>query len=136
MNADKQQKLLGISLIALALVIWLDLWWMLVPGALIAAGIYTYRQRRQNHAISEAVQTLMWCTGIAVIYMSGFWLGVLVLAGISLLIRGREQDIDTAIQQALNMRKAQPQTPANTAHQVPITDYSNERPSTGDTTRL
>lgn len=135
MNANKQQKLLGVGLISLALVIWLDLWWMLVPGVLIAAGVYSYRQRRQT-AISEAVQTLIWCVGIAVIYLTGFWLGVLVLAGMSLLLRGHEQEIDTSIQQLFQARKPQPQTPANTPHQVPITDYSNDRPSTGDTTRL
>lgn len=143
MNPNKQQTaVIGAFLIAIGLVMWLNLWWLVAPGALVAGGVLAYRQRRQLGRPVEAVQALLWCFGLAVIFLSGFWLGVLFLAGLSLLLRGRELQVDTMIQQALSQartRRAAPRT--ITTQQVPISAPAAptnevEAPSTGQTTRL
>lgn len=138
---SRQPAVLGIALIVLGLVVWLNLWWMIVPGALIAVGVLGYQQRRKLGNVAEAVQVGLWCFGFAALYLTGFWIGILFLAGASLLLRGREQTIDIAVQQALQprARRASPpvqqvpinQQPASTPN---VTIY--EAPNTNETTRL
>src|SRR5262245_28648898 len=122
MNPNKQQTAaLGAFLIGLGLVMWLNLWWLIAPGALIAAGVLAYRQRRLIGRPVEAVQALVWCFGLALLFVTGFWIGVLFLAGLSLLLRGRELSVDAAIQQALQSRGRRNVSRANPVQQVPIT---------------
>jgi hypothetical protein len=143
MNPNKRQTAaIGVFLIALCLVMWLHLWWLVAPAALVAGGILAYRQRRQIGRPVEAVQALLWCFGLALLFLSHFWLGVLFVAGLSLLLRGRELQVDSMIQQALTQartRRASPRT--ITTQQVPISappaapgEY--DASSTGQTTRL
>jgi hypothetical protein len=145
MNPNKQQTAaIGAFLIVLGLVMWLHLWWLVAPGALVAGGVLAYRQRRRIGRPVEAVQALMWCFGLALIFLSHFWLGVLFLAGLSLLLRGRELQIDAMIQQALTQARTR-RAPSRTitTQQVPITappavpaasEY--ETSSAGQTTQL
>jgi len=145
MNLNKRQPAaIGLFLIALGLVMWLHLWWLVAPAALAVGGVLAYRERRRLGRPVEAVQAGLWCFGLALLFLTHFWFGVIFLAGLSLLLRGRELQVDTAIQQALNQarnRRAAPRT--ITTQQVPITtqpappagsEYTG--PSTGQTTHL
>jgi|GEM_PF-761177 len=151
MNSNKQQSMmLGGFLIALGLVWWMNLWWVLLPGLLIAGGIIGYRQRRSLGRPIEAVQAGLWCFGLALLFLiGGIWLGVLLLAGVSILIRGRELQVDDRIQamfaQARSRRRVASQPV--TTQQVPITtvqmpttttppQFGAPVTSSGDTTRL
>jgi hypothetical protein len=150
MNPNKQQSVMfGGFLIALGLVWWLNLWWVLLPGLLIAGGVIGYRQRRSLGRPIEAVQAGLWCIGLALLFLiGGIWPGVLLLAGVSILIRGRELQVDDRLQslfaQARSRRVASPPV---TTQQVPITtvqmptattppQFSAPTTNTGDTTRL
>jgi hypothetical protein len=144
MNPNKQQTAaIGAFLIALGLVMWLNLWWLIAPGALVAGGVVGYRQRQRLGRPAEAVQVLLWCFGLALVFLTGFWLGVLFLAGSSLLLRGRELQANTMIQQAISQARtrrsasrsiATQQVPISAAPAAPTSEY--EAPSTGNTTRL
>jgi hypothetical protein len=145
MNPNKRQTAaLGAFLIVFGLVMWLHLWWLVAPGTLVAGGVLAYRQRRLLGRPVEAVQALLWCFGLAVIFLTHFWLGVLFLAGLSLLLRGRELSIDAAIQQTLQSRGRPSVSRTTPVQQVPITTQPPaappanvyEAPTTGDTTRL
>jgi len=142
---NRQTAAIGVFLIVLGLLWWLNLWWLVVPGALVAAGVLAYRQRRALGRPVEAVQAALWCVGLALVFMTGFWLGVVFLAGLSLILRGRELQVDAAVQQAISQartRRAPPRT--ITSQQVPISTQppvtppatSYEAPTTGETTRL
>ena len=144
MSPNKQQTaVIGAFLIALGLVMWLNLWWLIAPGALLAGGVLAYRQRRRLGRPAEAVQALLWCFGLALLFLTGFWLGVLFLAGASLLLRGRELQADTMIQQALTQARTR-RSPSRsiTTQQVPISappaasTSEYEGPTTGNTTKL
>jgi len=140
----RQPAALGALLIVFGLVMWLHLWWLVAPGALVAAGVLAYRQRRLLGRPVEAVQALLWCFGLALLFVTHFWLGVLFLAGLSLLLRGRELTVDAAIQQAIQTRGRRAVSRTNPVQQVPITSQppaaptanTYEAPTTGDTTRL
>ena len=146
MNFNKQQSIaLGIALIVLGLVWWLDLWWLIWPGALAVAGVLAYRQRRRMGRPVEAVQAGLWCIGLALLFLFGFvWPGLLFLAGVSVLIRGREAEIDSALQATLAQARRRRATPRPiTTQQVPITTQpaapqppSTDAPATGQTMRL
>jgi hypothetical protein len=148
MNPNKRQSAaIGIFLIGLGVMMWLNLWWLLWPGALAVAGVLGYRERRRLGRPTEAVQAALWCIGLALLWLLGFvWPGVLFLAGTSVLIHGREMQIDEAVQrrvaQARSRRAAQ--RPVTTQH-VPITTQQPqaappaagyEAPATGQTSRL
>ena len=132
MKANKQQSvMIGAFLIALGLVWWLNLWYLIWPGALAIAGVIAYRQRRSMGRPVEAVQAALWCIGLALLFLLHFvWPGVLFLAGVSILVRGRELQLDDRVQrmvaQARSRRSAAPQ-PITTQH-VPIT--SQQMPAT------
>ena len=72
-----------IALIGLGLVMWLHLWWLVWPGALVVAGGLAYRERRRIGRPAEAVQAALWCIGMAL---------VCAAAGLPLLLsRGANQ---------------------------------------------
>jgi hypothetical protein len=142
---QRQPAALGAILIAFGLVVWLNLWWLVLPGVLLAAGVLAYRQRRMMGRPVEAVQALLWLSGLAVLSLTGLWIvGLLFLAGASLLLRGRELTADAAIQQALQARGRRSAPRTTSIQQVPITSQAPSQPSTtvyeapttGDTTRL
>jgi hypothetical protein len=152
MNPNKQQSVaLGVLLIVLGLVWWLNLWSLIWPGALAAAGVIAYRQRRRAGRPVEAVQAGLWCIGLALLFLVDFvWPGVLFLAGASILIRGREVEVDEQIRrtvaQAGSQRRAVSR--AITTQQVPITTHQapahpaapqtagQDAPATGQTAHL
>jgi hypothetical protein len=142
---NRQNATIGAFLIVLGLVWWLNLWWLIGPGALAAAGVVVYRRRRDMGRPVEAVQAALWCFGLALILLTGFWLGVVFLAGLSLILRGRELQADAAIQQAIGQARARraparhipsQHVPITTQAPTPLSPTGNEAPSTGATTRL
>jgi hypothetical protein len=120
------------------------------PGALVAAGVIAYQQRRLAGRPNEAVQAGLWCIGMAVLFLIGFvWPGVLFLAGASLLIRGREDAVEAGVQRAVTQmrqrRGASRPIPTQqvpiTTQQIPVTRLTPQvgepdAPSTGETRRL
>lgn len=141
---NRRSAAIGIGLIVLGVIWWLNLWWLLLPGALIAGGVAAYIQRRATRA-SEAVQIGLWGVGLGLLLLIDFLFpGVLFLAGISILVRGREMEIDTQVQRfvgGLRRPRSTPRSPETTS--VPITVHPGnaphpamDRPATGETTRL
>ncbi|MEN9936228.1 MAG: hypothetical protein RLZZ387_2807 [Chloroflexota bacterium] len=144
-NLDKrQQAIAGVFLIGLGVVWWLNLWWLLWPGMLAAAGVTAYVQRRAMGRVVEAVQGGMWGVGLALLFLLGFvWPGLLFLAGASILARGREHQLDGRVQALIGRARRQPGTAIqrSQAQQVPIATYQPPQSgesgaSVGDTTRL
>ena len=148
MNFNKQSSVVaGVFLIALGLVWWLNLWSLLLPGALLVGGAVAYTQRRQLGRTIEAVQVGLWGVGLALLFMLHFlWPGVLLLAGTSVLVRGREGRIDAAVQQLIGRFARRPAARPAPVQQVQIsTSYPapaqpqqapDHSVTTGNTTRL
>jgi hypothetical protein len=153
MNLNKQPTAaLGVFLIGLGLVWWLNLWSLLLPAALLIGGVVAYQQRRRMGRTIEAVQVGMWGVGLALLFMLGFvWPGILFLAGVSVLMRGREDRVDAYVQQAaararrrtaaravpsqrVEISAAPPAPIAPPAQPTPVERPS--APTTGETTRL
>ena len=154
MNLNRQPSVaVGVFLIALGLVWWLNMWSLLLPAALLAGGVVAYQQRRRMGRTVEGVQVGLWGIGLALLFMLHFvWPGVLFLAGASILMRGRETNVDAYVQNVVAQarRRSSPAarpTPSLrveiTTHQpAPITPaqprptVSESSSSTGETTRL
>ncbi len=149
MNFNQQQsRMVGIGLIALGVVAIFNLWWI-VPVALLAGGgIYLYRQRKQMGRTNEAVQFGFWGLGLAALYLTDLiFPGVLILVGLSLMMRGREQSVEARVQRVLGrFSRRQPATVVNdqeqTAPSVPVQQSARpaetiqEQPAVGETVRL
>ncbi|MCS6840746.1 MAG: hypothetical protein NZ699_14215 [Roseiflexus sp.] len=140
----RRSAAIGASLIILGFIWWLNLWWLLLPGALIAGGVAAYIQRRAMR-VSEAVQIGLWGVGLGLLLLIDFLFpGVLFLAGISILARGREREIDAQVQRfvsSLHRLRSTPRSPETTS--VPITVHSGDAPhpsrdcpTTSETTQL
>jgi hypothetical protein len=145
--------MVGIGLIALGVVAIFNLWWI-VPVALLAGGgIYLYHQRKQMGRAHEAVQFAFWGLGLAALYLTDLLFpGVLILVGLSLMMRGREQDVEARVQRVLgrfNRRQPaptmsqpdqttlQPTVPAAPVQQSARPAESiQEQPAVGETVRL
>lgn len=154
MNMNKQSTVVaGAILIGLGVVTLFNLWSLLLPAALVAGGVVAYQQRRSMGRLREGVQVGMWGVGLAVLFLLHFfWPGVLFLAGASVLARGREDRIDTKVQQLITQFGRRSHSPARTtpAQHVPITTtypqplspaatpqtQAERTPTTGETTRL
>jgi hypothetical protein len=155
MHINKRQStMLGASLIAVGLVWWLHLGWLILPGILAVGGFMAYQQRRQMGRVAEAVQIGLWGVGLALLFLLHFSLaGILLLAGASILLRGREDQADGYVQNAIAQfgrrsnrtarsvptqhvpiaTQQQPSAPLTPANPRP----SNvETPAVGETTRL
>ena len=147
MNMTQQRTVYaGIALVALGIIALLNLWW-LVPVALFAGvGYVVYSQRRAMGRYDEAVQGGLWGFGMALLWIVGIFPGIILLAGASLLARGREAQVDAQVQRllgqgraALQARRSVPSSSAPVAPQRPtnITIVTpDDQPSTGETTRL
>jgi hypothetical protein len=141
---NRRSAAIGLGLIVLGFIWWLNLWWLLLPGALIAGGVAAYIQRRATRT-SEAVQAGLWGIGLGSLLLINFLFpGVLFLAGISILARGRETEIDAQVRRFVGgLRRPRPGAPSPETTSVPIAVHPGtvphtpvERPATGETTRL
>ncbi len=153
MNFNKQPSVaVGAFLIGLGVVWWLHLWALLLPAALLIGGVVAYQQRRRMGRTVEAVQVGLWGVGLALLFMLHFiWPGILFLAGASVLMRGRETNADTYVQNALAQARRRPtaarstptqHVPITTSQPAPLTPaqprpvVSESKTNTGETTRL
>lgn len=147
MNTNRQQSVsIGTILIGVGLLWWLGLWWLLLPGVLAVGGAIGYMQRRTYGHPVEAVQLGLWGLGLGLLFLLGFvWPGILLLAGLSILLRGREIEADAAVQHMLariTNRGRNHNTPTTPVQQVPIITQQSlqvqqeEKASTGETRRL
>jgi hypothetical protein len=135
-----QTRYIGISLLVIGLVAVLNLWWLLPVVALSAVGVYIYRRQRAIGRTNEAVQALLWGVGLGVLSMIGFFPWVLLLGGVSLLLRGNEQQVDTRLSASLNQMGSRvrgriaARKNRNTSTQVQIVDET--KPVSNETVRL
>ncbi|MEM8529799.1 MAG: hypothetical protein AAGF95_03095 [Chloroflexota bacterium] len=145
MNLSRQQTAaVGIGLITFGVIVWLNLWWLVVPGLLISGGAMAYAQRRSMNRIAEAVQLGLWGVGLGLfaIPFMPFIAGFFLIGGTSLLIRGREDKADTFVQRLIGrVRRRSSSTPTVSVQQVPITQQQTTQqevhePATGETRRL
>lgn len=99
MRLNQQQTLvIGTSLIVLGIVMALNLWALLPVLVLGGAGAYLYRERRRIGRTGAAVQSGIWLIGLALLFLIDFVVpGIIILAGLSLLARGREAAIDARV---------------------------------------
>ena len=116
MNINQTQaRYAGIALIAIGVVAIFNLWW-LIPSALLATGgMVIYRRQKALGRNGEAVQAALWGLGLALLMLVDFLVpGVLLLGGASLLMRGREAEVEA---RALGVvgRFSRRRTPAITA---------------------
>jgi hypothetical protein len=133
MNVNQTQaRYAGIVLITIGVVAIFNLWW-LIPSALLAAGgVIIYRRQKALGRTGEAVQAALWGLGLALLMLVDFLIpGVLLLGGASLLMRGREAQVE-ARAMAFVGRFSRRRTPAITAAPAP---KATEQPN-GETIRL
>ena len=117
MNLNQQQtRYAGIALITLAVVIIFNLWGLIPVALLAGGGAMIYQRERSMGRTNSAVQAGLWGLGLALLYMLDFVLpGVLLLAGASLLLRGKEDQADARVQRVLSRmprRRIAPVAPA------------------------
>lgn len=141
-KTQPQTYYVGIALVAFGVVTLLNLWWML-PIALFAfIGYRFYTERRNIGQFAEAVQGGLWGFGLAFLWLVGMWPGLLFLAGASLLARGRENEIDDAVQNALGRAKQNWEkrnfrpSLSNNSLNVSVTKTTEEQAASGKTIRL
>jgi len=104
---QKQARYLGIALIVLGAIAVLKFWGLVLPLTLGGLGGFLYMQRRQMGRIGEAVQFGLWLIGSALLLLVNFFVpGVLLLGGASLLLRGRESEVDRKVQYYLGRIQA------------------------------
>lgn len=145
MKRGSHNMIIGILLLTMGLVAWLNLWWALLPAALIIGSVYGYRQRRSQGKTTEAVQLGVWGIGLGLLFLFDFfWPGVLLLLGVSMLLRGRENTIAEYMPllagRVLSIRPRMPRR-ASKPQDVPINietpiQYEAYKPSINETTRL
>jgi len=126
---NNQTRLIGLILITIGVVAIFRLWW-LVPVALLAGGgIVIYRRQRNLGRIDEAVQALLWGVGLALLSLFKLlWPGILILGGASLLLRGREAEVEQRMWALLGQLLSwyrQPTTPP-TSSKVQIVEKHDE----------
>ena len=141
---QKQARNAGIVLIVLGLVAIFDLWWM-IPAALLATGgVVIYRRQKALGRNGEAVQAALWGLGLAVLMLIDFIMpGVLLLGGASLLMRGREAEVEARALKVVG-RIGRRRTPAMPAPQAPAATppqpitivEAREQPTGTETVRL
>jgi len=135
----RQTRITGIILIVLGIVAIFKLWWLLPAALLALGGAVIYRRQRAIGRVAEAVQALLWGVGLAALLLADFiFPGVLILGGASLLLRGREGDIDARLRTMVARLRRAPATSApQSAPPPPVTVIAeNERAATNETIRL
>jgi hypothetical protein len=141
-NTNRQTVVMGVFLIALGVVWWLNLWSLLLPAAMIVAGVAGYLQRRSAGRKDEAIQAALWGIGMGLLFLTSFvWPGVLFIAGASILLRGREAQVEASVRHAIT--RVRPNRASRSAERVPvettpvtIIPINQSGSSIGDTTRL
>ncbi len=126
---NNQTRLIGLILITIGVVAIFRLWW-LVPVVLLAGGgIVIYRRQRNLGRIDEAVQALLWGVGLALLSLFKLlWPGILILGGVSLLLRGREAEVEQRMWALLGQLLSwnhRPTTPS-ASNKVQIVDKNDE----------
>jgi TM2 domain-containing membrane protein YozV len=135
---NRQATIAGIFLIAIGLFWWLNLWWLLLPAALMIGGVAAYLQRRAIGREQEALQAGLWGIGLGLLFLVEFvWPGILFLAGASVLLRGREDQVRASLQNVLTRVRGRARSVRRTEH-VPVENVPTFAvPSqTGETSRL
>ncbi|MBP1468508.1 hypothetical protein EYB53_022540 [Candidatus Chloroploca sp. M-50] len=137
MNINQNQaRNAGLILIVLGVVAIFNLWALIPPALLAVGGVAIYRRQKALGRTGEAVQGMLWGVGLAALLgFNVFTLpGVLLLAGASLLLRGREAQAEarlfatvgrlsrrrtpvTPTAQPMNVQPAQPMLPAEQLEQ-------------------
>jgi hypothetical protein len=155
-NLNQQQKWIGLGLIAFGVLFALNLWWLMPIVLITGLAIFIYTQQRKDGNIGRAVQGGLWLLGLAGIFLLRPFVPVpalfLLLAGVSMLLRGHEEKADNVIQQFWNgFRKRNSASAQSHATSVPITPNGpsdtpenpetvgaahNDIPNTGPTTKL
>lgn len=150
MNLNQSQaRNAGVALIALGVIAVFNLWW-LIPSALLAAGgVAIYRRQKALGRTGEAVQAATWGLGLALLLLVDFLLpGVLLLGGASLLMRGREAQVEERALRVIGRfgrRRAPapsaptfaaPQAPAAAPQQRVTIVEQREQPTGNETVRL
>ncbi len=116
----KTTVIIGMSLIVLGIVMAFGLWGLLPVLVLSVAGVYLYTERRRVGRIGAAVQSGLWLIGLAVLFLIEFVMpGIIILAGLSLLARGRETELDAQLVRLL----------AKLGVQVPGTQLAHTTPT-------
>jgi hypothetical protein len=149
----ERMRYLGIALIVLGVFAALQLWFLLPVVILGSVGAYVYMERRREGRVVAAVQSALWLMGMALLFLVDFiFPGVLILAGVSLLLRGNEPGVDVRVSGLLSrfgVHLPQPgYTPATTSvptatsntpaptSSTPAPTSSTSEEYTGKTTRL
>jgi hypothetical protein len=154
---QKKLTIAGIGLIVLGVITILGLWWAVPVLLLGSVGGYVYVERRKEGRIVAAVQSGLWLVGLALLLLFDIMFpGILLLAGASLLLRGREPQADQQVVRLLaRMRVHLPdapgaspavpyqriatptdQTDARVAAQPTMEQERDHGANTGETTRL
>jgi hypothetical protein len=134
---QSQARNAGIFLIVVGVVAIFNLWWLVPAVALGGAGIFAYRRSRALGRTGEAVQAALWGLGLAVLYLIGaIFPGILLLAGASLLLRGREQEADVRAQRVIGRLTSRRHTANAPSQPTSVTIVNNDQPNTSDTVRL
>jgi hypothetical protein len=100
---QRQVRYVGIGLIVCGVLAALQLGRLLPIVGLWTLGISLYSFRRQEGRIAAAINSGMWLIGLGflLLWHTVFFPGVLLLAGLSLLLRGNEWAVDKQIQALL-----------------------------------
>ncbi len=117
---NRQATIAGGFLIALGLIWWLNLWWLLLPAALVIGGVGAFLQRRAVGRNNEALHAGLWGVGLGLLFLLDFvWPGILFLAGGSILLRGREAQAQAMIEQTFDRVRGRIR-PNRRAQNVPV----------------
>ena len=150
MNTNQKQTLYGgIVLVVFGIMALFGIWWLLPTLLLAGGGAAIYITQRQIGRVGEAVQGGLWGLGLALMLLTGFsWLPfLLLLGGLSLILRGREPLADAAVQRLLarlplripSLHSGVPVVKKTSAVQPQVhnvTIVKDESATTGETTRL
>jgi hypothetical protein len=156
MNIPQQRTMYaGIALIVLGVLYITGLASILPAIVLAGGGAFLYTNQRKRGQLDQALIGGLWGVGLALIWFTGAWVpGLLVLGGLTLLMRGREQQTDAKVQRlvvqsqaafqqisgqartALQARSARRSTSATPSQPNSVTIINADTPTTGDTTRL
>lgn len=135
---NRQATIAGGFLIALGIVWWLNLWWLLLPASLLIAGAAGYLQRRAVGRNNEALQAGLWGMGLGLLFLFGIvWPGILFLAGGSILLKGREAQAEAFVERAIGRVRGRIR-PGRRAEHVPVESVPTFAVpiQSSDTTRL
>ena len=151
MNTSQRTLYGGIALVVLGALFLTGTGWILPVLVLGGGGAYLYRTQRRAGNLEKALIGGLWGVGLAITWLTGQWIaGLLLLGGLTLLMRGRESRVDTAVQRYLGQAQALVQSrrashtampavqnpPVSSRQPSPVTIIHDEAPTTGDTTRL